>query len=349
MAFGNSILGLGAGGEVPSFNTVIWTGDGTTGRQINGVGFEPSLTWVKGRSLSAYNHILVDSVRGANLNLATNNTSGNSGTNYYQSFDSDGFTVDSNIRINGSGETYVAWNWRAGGAAVSNTAGTITSQVSANTEAGFSIVSYTGAANGTVGHGLGTTPSVVIAKGTSGGAWGIYHIALGTNKFIQINSTNAATTESNFWGSAGVTNSSVFGLSTDPYASNVFGQMIAYCFAEVAGFSKFGSYSGIDDTDVKVYTDSNGDGTGTGAFQPRFVMIKLYNNTGGGWAMFDALRDGGNPTYNLLFANLSNAESTYSNIYGVQFDSDGFTVKGHTGGNDQINETGGSYIFMAFA
>jgi len=342
-----------AGGA--SFNTVLYTGNGGT-LPVTDVGFEPDFVWIKSRN-DVGSHIITDSVRGNGKEIYPDLTNAE-GTLNRISLTYTGFDVNSVSYPNKIGDTYVAWCWKAGGSAVTNTDGTITSQVSANTEAGFSIVSWTGnnLANATIGHGLEDTPKVTIIKKRTSNVYALgWQINLdssitGSEGYLNFDTSAMYTAFPNYYTSANSTVLSTNGTDIpERQYNNQLENYIAYCFAEVAGFSKFGSYSGIDDTDVKVYTDSNGDGTGTGAFQPRFVMIKLYNNTGGSWAMFDALRDGGNPTYNLLFANLANAESTYSNIYGVQFDSDGFTVKGHTGGNDQINETGGSYIFMAFA
>ena len=345
MAINKRLIKSNEGGAaVPtSFNTVLYNGVFPSYPNVTGVGFTPDVVWIKNRDSSGENHNLTDVVSGFGKILYPNLTNAQGGSDdYLVSQITDGFSVNTdNANVNGN--RYVAWCWKAGGAAVTNTDGTITSQVSANTEAGFSIVTGSVPSSGftnTFGHGLNDTPKIVISKVRNDASdWVVSNSFLANNCLI-LNTTAAAFSDSGF-AQTSTTIKTAFTTSAFDF--------VAYCFAEVAGFSKFGSYSGIDDTDVKVYTDSNGDGTGTGAFQPRFVMIKLYNNTGGSWAMFDALRDGGNPTYNLLFANLANAESTYSNIYGVQFDSDGFTVKGHTGGNDQINETGGSYIFMAFA
>ena len=160
------------------FNTVLYTGDGNNARTVTGVGFQPNFVWLKGRS-EAEHHTLNDSVRGANKQLYSHLTySEATDTDRLQSFDSDGFTLGTDVIVNKSSQTFVSWNWLAGGAASSNTDGSITSSVSANTTAGFSIVTYTGnsTAGATVGHGLGVVPSVVLVKSRGGSyGWGMYH------------------------------------------------------------------------------------------------------------------------------------------------------------------------------
>jgi hypothetical protein len=335
---------------VPSehFNTVLYTGTGAS-QSITNVGFQPDFTWIKNRSRVDVSHSLQDSVRGtgASKTLYTDGTYyegqyGNFG--YISSFDIDGFTVNpssSALHTSQSGDTYVAWNFKAGGSAVTNTDGTITSQVSANTEAGFSIVTWTGlGANGqTVGHGLGTPPQLIITKcrNLSGEHWYTYSEEIGNTKFLALNLTSAARTAteagygagSNFWNDTSPT-SSVFSLGN--IAEIKSNNHVAYCFAEVEGFSNFGSYVGT--------TTTSGTTVITG-FEPAFVMIKRTDATGF-WTILDNKRDTTNPNDKPLYANAANAESTgqatnfYENGFQpVTLDSD-------------VNSSG-SYIYMAFA
>ena len=353
----------------PYFNTVLYPGTGSGSKTVTGVGFQPDLVWGKAKN-AIHPHILFDSVRGENKQLSSNNDSAEvTRASAAYEFEIDGFTVTTAGNLNNA-YNYVAWCWKAAGfanafnvlengtvttsssaATAGITAGSITTgwNVSANRDAGFSIVKYTGneTANQTVGHGLSQTPEIVFIKQLDGTReWTVPTLIFATGNYLVLNDINALADDNNRWSAI---SSSTITIGTSPFTNASPSPFISYFFHSVAGVQKVGSYDGIDGTDVKVYTDSNGDGTGTGAFEPMFVMIKYYNNPDGSWAMFDSLRDGGNPTYNVLFANSSAAESTYSNIYGVQFDSDGFTVKGYVGGNDQINETGGSYIYLAIA
>ena len=239
---------------IPSehFNTVLYTGNGST--QSIAVGFQPDFTWIKSRS-AAENNSLFDSVRGISEYLFSNSTSeellfnGNGLT----SFDSDGFEVTggSGYAVNTSSATYAAWNWKAGGSAVSNTNGSITSSVSANPAAGFSIVSYTGTgANATVGHGLTlAAPEMVIVKSRdTANSWNTWHEALPATNYVVLNSTQAAQAYAPLWNSTAPT-SSVFSLGTDQGGNKSSDAFIAYAFHSVDGYSKVGSYTGNGSTD----------------------------------------------------------------------------------------------------
>ena len=315
------------------FNTKLYTGNGST-QSITGVGFQPDLLWFKNRD-SAINHMWFDSVRGidkyfyGNLNEAE----GTSAT-ILTAIGSDGFSVGANNNVNGSSKTYVAWNWLANGAGVSNTDGSITSTVSANTTSGFSIVSYTGTGSlATVGHGLGVTPKMIIVKTRgSGGDWSVYHSSLGNTKNLKLNTTAAEQTSINYWNNTSPT-SSVFTVNDEGNVNGSSVAMIAYCFAEVKGFSKFGSYVGNGSADgTFIYT----------GFAPSFVLIK--NTTGDQWLIKDNKRPGYNPN-NTLYANLTNAEDTSSTVY-TDFLSNGFKLRGTYGGQNTSNV---KYIYMAFA
>jgi hypothetical protein len=330
------------------FNVVTYTGDGTSSKSITGVGFQPDLVWIKQRDI-AQSHTLTDSVRGAGNILSSNSTAADyTLTTYGQitSFDSDGFTATKGSDptfsyFNKSGGTYVAWCWKAGGTAVSNTDGSITSQVSANVDAGFSIVSYTG--NGTnpstIGHGLGVVPAMIITKVRSTtGEWPVYHQSLTPDYTLYLNATYAASTYQNRYDYSAFTSSVYSSHATSGGEINTSGQTyIAYCFAEIEGFSKFGSYVGNGSANgTFVYT-------GTG-FKPAFVMIKRTDSTQN-WPIVDTSRDTYNIANKRLFANLSNAEDTGIPNY-LDLLSNGFKCRD---GNVSYNASGGTYIYMAFA
>ena len=322
---------------VPSehFNTVTYTGNGST-QSITGVGFQPDFTWIKVRT-NTDNHILQDSVRGVGKGLFSDLTNAeNASMGGMTSFDSDGFTFDGSISsLNYSARDFVSWNFKAGGSAVTNTDGTITSQVSANTEAGFSIVSYTGnGANGTVGHGLGTTPNIVLTKRrNSTGNWSfngnIGGLIYGTNK-LALNDTAAIGADTNevlAANSNNFTQGQVVLLSSG-------GTYVAYCFAEVEGFSNFGSYVG---------TGASGNTVVTG-FEPAMIIVKR-SSTFGGWTILDNKRNPQNPKNARLFIEESSAESVATS-YNTDFIENGFVINGDGGG---INSSGDTFIYMAFA
>jgi hypothetical protein len=283
------------------FETKLYTGTGTT-NAITGVGFAPDFVWSKNRQSALY-HGLYDVVRGTGTTkgLSSNsNEAEGANANFINltSFDSDGFTLGATVstnQINTSGENHVAWNWLANGTGVSNTAGSITSTVSANTTSGFSIVSYTGnSVSATVGHGLGVAPKFIIIKHRNDADdWTCYHTSLGASQRIQLNNTGASSALS--WG--GSPTSSVFYLlGGGATAVNVTGgTYIAYCFADVKGFSKFGSYTGGSDPFVYL------------GFKPSFVMFKNASATEN-WRIVDNKRDVDNPVVQHLYPNLSNAE-----------------------------------------
>lgn len=331
------------------FNTVLYTGNGST-QSITGVGFQPDFLWVKARSNTG-NNLLVDAVRGgtadtmrtllSNQTVVEQDDITNSGQSVYygniKTLDSDGFTVSNNGIVspdecNGSGRTYVAWNWKANGAGVSNTAGTITSTVSANTTAGISIVTFTSQSSGTgtVGHGLGVAPSLIITKSRAvSGSWSTYHASLGNTQVIYLDLTNAAATASTVWNNTSPT-SSVFTLGTG-FAGSL--SLVAYCFAPVSGFSAFGSYTG------------NGSATGpsvTTDFEPTWLMIKRTDTTGD-WIILDSVRDTANPRDKFLEPNTTDAEATGND---VDFNATGFQLKSTSAAT---NASGGTYIYACFA
>ena len=314
------------------FNTVTWTGNGST-QSITGVNFQPDLNWSKKRT-AGNEHALVDAVRGATKTIYSNLTNAE-GTQLsgLTSFDSDGFSIGSSGEYNDSGQPYVGWNWLANGSGASNTDGSITSTVSASTTSGFSIVSYTGTgANATVGHGLGSAPKMVIVKRLSNiSSWSVYNSTLGNSNQLYLN-LDWASTSSTTWNNTSPT-SSVFSLSSDNGVNASGNNFIAYCFAEKKGYSKFSSYTGNGSTDgTFIYT----------GFKPAFVLLKCSSTTGD-WQLIDTKRSTFNVCNLRLQANLSDAEAGSDTI---DILSNGFKQR-NTFGN--FNSSGATYIYMAFA
>jgi hypothetical protein len=335
--------------DVPAdyFNTVLYTGNNST-QSITGVGFQPDWTWIKARNTSLMGHILTDAVRGvgkALISNATNAEDTNHEYGYLSVFDSDGFTVTAGStnadRVNNSSYNYVSWNWLAGNGTSTNTDGTITSTVSANQKAGFSIVSYTGnGSNATVGHGLSSTPEMIIFKNrtSSGNSWVVYSYELGATKYLLLDSTGAAGTYNHFQNTAPT--SSVAYITGGATAVNAnTNNYIAYCFNSVEGYSKFGSYTGNGST--------NGPFVYTG-FQPAFVILKRTDAASRNWMMQNNKSNPYNVVASVLSSDLSDQEytSTASGGYGVDFVSNGFKILNN---NVNWNASGGTYIYMAFA
>ena len=323
------------------FNPVIYTGTGST-RTVTGVGFQPDLVLFKERS-EPRDPVIFDAVRGAGQYLFTNTSDvEDTATTMMSAFTSDGFTVGASSYTNANTQTYVSWNWNAGGSNATNTSGTITSTVRANTTAGFSVVTYTGngSAGATFGHGLGVAPSWVIVKrrGASAGNWTVYSSALGATKYLYLNATSAEGTTSVFWNNTAPT-STLVTLGDDGYVNANTGTYVAYCFAAVPGYSAFGSYTGNGSADGPfVYT----------GFRPEFVMVKQATVSARDWIILDAARN----TYNVadlqLMTNKADAESAtiLSSTAYLDFLSNGFKVRNTSVRN---NENTAVYIYMAFA
>ena len=313
----------------------ITTSSSNSGNNPNGTTFQPDFVWAKGRS-GATDHALYDAVRGVQLQLESNTTTDETTeTTGLTAFTSSGFTTGALAQMNTNTATYVAWEWNAGGSTVTNTTGSISSQVRANTTAGFSVVTYTGTgANATVGHGLGAALGLLIVKRrtTAGADWQVWHSALLGSQIIFLNTTAAVSTDSTKWNST-IPSSTVFSLGTASGTNNSTSTFVAYCFAPVAGYSAFGSYTGNGSADGPfVYC----------GFRPRFLLIKR-TDTAADWVIVDTSRN----TYNLvtqeLYPDLSNAESASTN-----FDilSNGFKLRGFAG---YVGASGGTYIYAAFA
>jgi len=320
------------------FNTKLYTGTEVSGNSIAGVGFEPDFIWIKNRT-DVSNHNLYDSVRGGNgtshyflksnlLNAEGTNTSA------LLTIDSDGFTLGDGNEVNGSGDNMVSWNWLASNTTASNTDGSITSTVSANTTSGFSIVSWSGTgSNGTIGHGLGDTPSLMIIKNRNNiGEWRVWNSTFNADQYLYLNRTDAVATQSTLFNST-LPTSSVISVGTSGDINSSGRTYIAYCFAEKKGFSKFGSYTGNGSTDgTFVYT----------GFKPAFVTLKVSSTTGD-WQTYDNKRAGYNDANYRLKPSTNEAEVTTSPI---DILSNGFKVRASGG---SFNGSGNTYIYMAFA
>lgn len=319
------------------FDTKLYTGTGGS-QSLSGLGFQPDLVWIKARS-TASSHGLYDAVRGVGQVLLSNSTSAeqNYGSYGVTSFNSAGFSVNDlpGYGVNDSGQTYAAWCWDANGAGSSNTAGSITSTVSANATAGFSIATYTGngTAGATVGHGLGVTPKMIIVKQRSGATdWQIGHTEIGWTKTLYFN-TSAATTETGAWNNTAPT-STVFSIGTSR-ANTSSATYVAYCFSEVASFSKFGIYTGNGSTDGPFVACN---------FRPAWIMLKV-SSTDNSWFIYDVKRNTYNAANKTFKANGSDEENTGSSIP-IDILSNGFKLRSLDGG---INGSGSTYIFAAFA
>ena len=314
-----------------------YSGNDSTNNQTS-LGMTPDLVWVKSRNTgSPTQHYIVDKVRGDEEYIISNSTAAEATDSNTFALVSGGFNLDGgNGWTNLSGRTYVAWNWKAGGAGSSNTDGTITSTVSADTTAGFSIVKWTGTASaGTIGHGLGVAPKVVLVKrySTAGGGWLMQHGDLtGATYVIKLNTTGAEGDDGANFNSTFPT-SSVFSVYDSNNTNASGADHIAYCFAEKQGYSKFGSYTGNGNADgAFVYT----------GFRPAFVMTK-GSDVVDNWWMFDNKREGYNDDNAALYPNLQNAEAAPG---WIDLLSNGFKMR-----NDDVagNGDGSTYIYMAFA
>ena len=336
------------------FNTVLYTGNATE-RTITGVGFQADFLWNKLRDTGAQDHLLYDTVRGIGSNgnyvrLRSNTATAEEDpatTNQdLTAFTSDGFTIGTHGALNGNNQAYVTWLWKAGGTGSSNTDGSITSTVSANPSAGFSIVSYTGNGSGsaTIGHGLGVKPQMVIVKSRSNSStyWTTYHesISAGTTYCLELN-TRAYKDQVNdtFFGSTQTFNSTVFSVGYPGAASNSTNvntyTYIAYCFAEVEGYSKFGSFTGNGSSDGPfVYC----------GFRPAWIMLKRATGGEESWQLVDTARRTYNPMTNYMSADTPSTEASSVDFWDQL--SNGFKLRN---GGVYVNGSGDTYIFAAFA
>ena len=335
------------------FNTKLWTGNSST-QSITGNDFTADFTWSKTRS-NAESHILMDTVRdaGTTLNQAlfsnSSNAEGTLNNSSTLTVNSTGFDLSGTTggALNFNGYTYATWLWRAGGHTGSaNTDGSITTTVSANTTAGFSIVKWNADNQNpsTIGHGLGVAPNVIIMKETGGTSnWVVGGFGLDWSGYLLLDSTNAFNNDSNDTSGTGrmfsqggnEPTSTVWYTNSGAIASQNGTAMIAYCFAEKTGFSKFGDYTGNGNADgAFLYT----------GFKPAFVIIKS-KGSGTNWRLVDNKRDTLNPSTKQLFPNTNAAETTDSN-YSIDFLSNGFKLRNT---NSDLNQNAVNYIYMAFA
>jgi hypothetical protein len=315
------------------FQTALYTGNAGTLAVVNdgNSDLQPDWVWCKRRDVSA-NHVLYDSSRGASKVLYSNLTDGEETVSGVTAFNTDGFTLGSDGNANASSGSQVAWQWKAnGGTTSSNTDGTITSTVQANTTAGFSIVTFTGTStNVTTGHGLNQAPEIFFAKSRVSNStnWNTYTSVIdGSLDYLFLNSTDAAGNASNSLPTSSV-------LYTNQTDSSV-----AYCFHSVKGYSKIGKYTGNGNADgTFVYT----------GFKPAWIMIHRTDSSGENWQMFDNKRDGfnnGSSSNKMLKANVSETEDSNSTGF-LDLLSNGFKIRESAA---RHNASGGTYIYMAFA
>jgi len=319
----------------------LYTGNGGT-QTISGLGFSPDFVWIKNRQDNLSWNLFNDTVRGANKILASNETGAeysNDTNGYLSAFTSDGFTLTNGgngIQVNGSGKSFVSWAWDAGSSTVTNTSGTISSQVRANPSAGFSVVTWTGnGASATVGHGLGVAPSFLIVKSRStSNSWVIYHRALGGAFYLLFDTSAAGGSANATWGSANSDpTASVFSVGSGAATNGNGSNFVAYCFAPVAGYSAFGSYTGNGSADGPfVYL----------GFRPALVIVKMSSSTGD-WTMLDYQREGYNVDNDPLYPNRSNVEGTTDLI---DITSNGFKVRTT---DATFNTNAGTYVYAAFS
>jgi len=324
------------------FNATAYTGNGSSGHSItndaNSGNFQPDMLFIGPRS-NGDNHVMWDVARGVTQRLKMNEDSAEDTDGTAQlTFETDGFDLDTtDPNFNGSGRTYVAWQWKTqGGAGSSNTDGSInTTTTSLNSTSKFSVSTYTGTgSNATIGHGLGTAPTVVwIKRRDSSASWAVYHSGLAsTSKYLKLNNTDAEASSSSYWNTTAPT-SSVISIGTDDAVNASSGTYVAYAFAEVEGYSKFSKFTGNGSTDgAFIYT----------GFKPACVIIKRFNSTGD-WVIIDNQRVGLNPDNNDLDINNKDGEGT--NDY-IDILANGFKCRSS---DSNVNADSSTYVVMAFA
>jgi hypothetical protein len=324
------------------FNTALFDGNGST-QSVTGVGFKPDWVWFRMRTDSSRGNAQYDSSRGGSVRLDSTSTMADRSGEGAITFDSDGFSItQSHPATNDSGDSVVAWNWKAnGGTTSTNTDGTITSTVQANVNAGFSIVLYSGAGEtANVGHGLGVPPKTIFIKGrTNTDQWFVYNKNLSnpTTGYLYWNLGNTETTGANPWG-GNAADSSVFTVVNDGGVGSSGNDYVAYCFAEVEGYSKFGRYDGNGSTDGP-YIHLG--------FKPAFVMTKRYDSSDF-WLVADNKRDAAemNPNDAFLKAETQVEEGNLNISGGFDFLSSGFKIRHNDGA---VNGTNDDYLYFAFA
>lgn len=324
-----------ANDETGSHNGTVY------GAGFAGSNFQPDLVWIKNRDETT-NHSVYDILRGPTYFINPNtNTAEDSASTLLTSFDPTGFTVGSHPSNNKSGIDYVAWVWKAGGAGVSNTSGSITSTVSANQAAGFSIIKYIGNATSgaTIGHGLSAAPELVIVKDLNPPttrSWGVYHKDVGNQYYLLLDSNAVPVSNSTVWNNTSPS-SSVITLGSASLTNDNGRNLIAYAFHSVSGYSKIGSYSGNGSNTNKITT----------GFKPRFLLVKQTTLSTRNWYIIDSARNPSDPRNKLLMPNLSDAEYSGSGDVYCDFLSDGFEWT--SGAGAAVNQSGADYIYLAIA
>jgi len=316
------------------FSTLLYSGN-SSARSLTGVGFAPSFVWIKERT-STSDHMLFDQPRGVQKYISSNlNNAEQTSAAMLTAFDSDGFSLGSGNDVNDNGQTYVSWNWKANGQGSSNTDGSInTTYTSVNTTAGFSISKWTGSGStGSIGHGLGVKPNLVIIKNLGTAThWLTWFDSFSNTEMIYLDLTNAKGTSQTYFNSQTPTSSLIYlnnGVSENQNT------MVAYCFAEKTGFSKFGSYTGNGNADgAFIYT----------GFKPALFVVKRYDSSGEYWNVLDNKRNPENPADDFLYWSENSAEGVKSSK--IDFVSNGIKIRGTDGA---FNNSSGSYIYMAFA
>ena len=315
------------------FNTKLYTGNGSVGTALTTGTFQPDFCWFKNRG-TVENHVLINAIRGASYNLASNlNRAETNVSDKVSAFTSTGVTLGSSAETNENNEPLVAWNWKANGQGSSNTAGSINSTyTSANTTAGCSIVNYTGTnATATVGHGLGVAPKMIIWKelGNSND-WCVWHTSLSATQILVLNTTGPVASDSNVMGT--LPTSSVFSIGQGTRTNRSGGTYIAYCFADIQGYSKFGSYTGNNNADGPfIYT----------GFKPAFLLVRNTQIATEYWYMFDNKRLGYNPDNDQMVANAVGTDTGNR----IDLYSNGFKP---IQANSSVNNSQ-KFIYMAFA
>jgi hypothetical protein len=313
----------------------LYTGNGSS-RSITGLAFSPDLVWIKGRSIAA-DHGLFDIVRGTTKRLVSNATQAEDTQSGVTAFNSNGFDLGSYAGQNNNNDTYAAWTWDCGSSTVTNTSGSISSQVRASATNGCSVVTWStnsSSGNATIGHGLNAQPKLIIMKSRNATYnWDIYHGGISNAKDGRLTFTTAAFTTAQVPFGGVDSTSTVFTMSQSFYGSGI--DCVAYCFAPVAGFSAFGSYTGNGSTDGPfVFT----------GHRSRWIMLKR-TDTSADWYIFDTARNTYNALTSGLFPNASDAEATNS-LYGQDFLSNGWKIRSS---QTQFNASGGTYVYASFA
>ena len=322
------------------FNTKLYTGNGAT-QSITGVNHAPSLTWIKNRTDTS-NHNLYDAVRGgdgSNFYFLKSNTNVVQGTNTgcLKTLDSDGFTLGDGNEVNGSGDSMVSWNWKAGTTS-SISGGSITpSSVSINTTSGFGIYKWTGTGStGTIAHGLGAVPKFMFIKNLSSAeSWRTYHHSLGNATSLKLNTSDASFSDTGAFNSTTPT-STLFTVGNSDSTNKSGDSFVAYVFAEITGYSKFGKYYGTNSNDgAFLYT----------GFKPAVMILKRLDVQANSWLILDNKRDPDNLVENYLFPSETDAEGDGGGSAGWDFLSNGIKQRNTYGSANQAS----NYLFIAFA